>query len=120
MSCSGQGNRYEILINQGADFVLTLTWNGSNGTPMNLTGYTARMMIKNSPEDVAPLIELTTENGRITLGGALGTIALEISAYDTADLTFTNALYDLELISPTGFVTRLLQGPAVLSPEITR
>lgn len=120
MSCSNQASRYDLLINQGADFLQIFTWKGSDGVPINLSGYTARMMIKNSPEDDTALVTLTTENGRIALGGALGTITLSLNSTVTAALDFTKALYDLELVSGGGFVTRLIGGAVTLSPEITK
>jgi hypothetical protein len=63
-------------------------------------------------ESAEALIELTTGNGRIALGGSAGTITLTISATDTAALTAGRGVYDLELVSGSGIVTRLLQGVA--------
>ncbi len=58
--------------------------------PINFTGCTAAMMIRKTyvPGPVAPLalVTLTTENGGITLGGALGTIDLYVSAAQTLSL----------------------------------
>jgi hypothetical protein len=88
--------------------------------PVNLTGFTARMQIRASLEDDDTLASLTTENGGITLGGTAGTVALLLSATDTAALDFTSAVYDLELISSGGVVTRLLSGAVTLVPEVTR
>jgi hypothetical protein len=48
------------------------------------------------------------------------TIELEISAADTADVEAMKAVYDLELESAGGDVTRLLEGEALISPEVTR
>ncbi len=54
--------------------------------PFDLTGYTARMDIRCGPAKTDLLIKsLTTENGGITLGGALGTITLFISGDETND-----------------------------------
>jgi hypothetical protein len=57
-------------------------------TPVDLTSATgARMMIRNHPGDPAPLVSLTTTlsaMGKLTLGGVLGTIALNITAAATA------------------------------------
>ncbi len=33
------GNRFDITINQGATFELTITWKDSAGTAINLTGF---------------------------------------------------------------------------------
>ena len=88
--------------------------------PVNLTGYTARMQIRETIESTTTLHTLTTENGGITLGGAAGTIALTISATDTAAFTFDSAVYDLEVISGAGVVTEVLRGAVYLNDEVTR
>ena len=38
----------------------------------------------------------------------------------TAAFTFKSAVYDLEFVSPSGFVRRLFEGSVTLSPEVTR
>lgn len=111
---------YDIYIEQGATYNQPLVWNDSNGSPVNLTGYTARMQIRKTISSVDPIITLTTENGRITLGGSNGTITLLISAADTALLSVCSGVYDLEVISQTGIVTRLLQGGVSIDKEVTR
>lgn len=113
--------RYNFVIEQSATFNYVLTYYSDEAqtTPVNLTGYTARMSIKLKVGDVDTIISLTTENGRITLGGALGTITLLITATDTSDLDFKEAVYDLELESGTGTVIRLLQGSVILEPAVT-
>jgi hypothetical protein len=85
----------------------------------DLTNYTARMQIRSSIDSEDVIIELTTENGRISLD-ADGGIALFIADTDTAALDFTNAVYDLELIPPGGGADRILEGRVTLSPEVTR
>jgi hypothetical protein len=88
--------------------------------PVNLTGFTARMQIRETVESTTVLHSLTTENGGITLGGAAGTIALLISATDTAAFTFDSAVYDLEIISAGGVVTEVMSGTVTLGDEVTR
>jgi hypothetical protein len=106
---------YNFTIQQGATWTRTLTWK-IDGVAVNLTGYTARMQLR---EAGTLVIELTTANGRIALGGAAGTITLTITAADTTALNFKTALYDLELVSGGGVVTRLLEGRVFLSREVT-
>lgn len=88
--------------------------------PVNLTGFTARMQIRETVESTTVLHSLTTENGGITLGGAAGTIALTISASDTAAFTFDTAVYDLEVVSGGGIVTPVASGTVTLTDEVTR
>jgi hypothetical protein len=113
-----------LNIDQGAYWSQEILWEDSNGDPVNLTGYTARMQIRKRVTDASAVIELTTTNGRITLGGAAGTILLTIAAADTAALPATPTdkrwFYDLELVPAGGQVVRLLQGRVLVSPEVTR
>ena len=110
---------YDILIEQGATFSQVITYKVA-GVPSNLQGFTARMQVRSTLESATTVVELTTANGRISLGGSAGTITLTISATDTEALTSGRGVYDLELVSGSGIVTRLLQGVATISRNVTR
>lgn len=109
----------DFTIEQGATFNLLLTWK-INDVPVNLTNWTARLQARVDVEDSEVILSLTTSNGGITLGGALGTISLDQTATQTALLPAGTFVYDLELISGVGAVTRLVQGELNISPEVTR
>lgn len=109
----------DFTIEQGATFNLLLTWK-INDVPVNLTNWTARLQARVDVEDSEIILSLTTSNGGITLGGALGTISLDQTATQTALLPAGTFVYDLELISGVGAVTRLVQGELNISPEVTR
>lgn len=114
------GNRYDLEIKQGATLSLTATWKDSTGTAVNLTGYTARMQVRSTYDATSTILSLTSGSG-ITLGGSAGTIAITASATTTAALTAPwSGVWDLELVSGGGEVTRLLEGAATVSPEVTR
>jgi hypothetical protein len=70
--------------------------------------------------DAEPLLELNTENSRIALGGAAGTIDLLIDATTTAAMDWSTAIYDLEIILADASVKRLVYGSVSVSPEVTR
>jgi len=110
---------YDLLIEQGASFSQVVTYKEA-GVAINLTGYTARMQVRSTLESASTIVELTTANSRITLGGAAGTITLTISATDTAALPAGRGVYDLELVSGSGIATRLLQGVCTISRNVTR
>jgi hypothetical protein len=111
---------YTITIEQGATLGLTLTWRDESNALVNLTGYTARMQVREQLDSATPFITITTENGGIALGGVAGTITLNITATSTAAITQTSGVYDLELVSGGGVVTRLLEGLVIIKPEVTR
>lgn len=87
-------------------------------TPVSITGYTARMKIKNRVGGTV-LETLTTENGKIALDATNKTITLTLSATDTAAYTFKKGVYDLEMVSGGGVVTAILSGNITVVPEVT-
>jgi hypothetical protein len=110
----------DLFVEQGATFTYTLTLTDNVGTPINLTGYTARMQMRRAVQSDEVLISLTTQNGRIVITPLTGVIVLNIEATATAALNFQTAVYDLEIESAGGIVTRVLQGKVTLSREVTR
>lgn len=108
---------YNLTIEQGATFKRTFFWRDENGNLINLSGYSARMKIKQDPTQTTSIISLTDGAG-ITLGGAAGTIEVLIPDADTTGLVAGFYYYDLEVDSGAE-VTRLLQGKVTVSPEIT-
>ncbi len=109
---------YNFTIEQGATFNLLMTWKIDN-VAVNLTGYTARLQARIDVDETDTILSLTTGAG-ITLGGVAGTITLDQNAAQTAVLPKGEYVYDLELQSSGGVVTRLLQGELNISAEVTR
>lgn len=113
--------KLKLRIEQGATFTKPLLWkNKDSGTPIDLTGCIARMQVRASIKSATVLLSLTTENDRITLGDAAGTILLELTAEETAAITWTSAVYDLEIVFPNATVRRLAEGSIAVIPEVTR
>lgn len=106
----------------GATLDRTLTVTSGTAT-VNLTGYEARLMARESYTAGSAVLTLGTAD--ITLGGTAGTIRIQQTASATAALgsalgyETANLVYDLELVSGAD-VTRLLQGVLTISPEATR
>jgi hypothetical protein len=111
---------YDMVCEQGATFQRSLVWQDETESPINLTGYSARMQVRPSIKSTEVVTELTTANGRIVLYPLLGKIELNLTAVQTAALAAKQCVYDLELVSGSGFVTRLLQGAFTITPEVTR
>ncbi len=87
--------------------------------PVDLTGVTARMHLREKLESAATILELTTENGGIIVNNTDKTITIFISATATAALNFTTAVYSLELVK-SGDVTPFIAGSISLVKEVTR
>ena len=111
---------YNFTIEQGTTFTIAFAYRDSAGNPINITGFSARMHARQPIESARTLINATTANGLLAITGVTGTITLSMTATQTAALNFTTARYDLELESPAGIVTRLIEGTITLSKEVTR
>jgi hypothetical protein len=77
------------------------------------------MQVRETYDSLTPVLSLTSGSG-ITLGGTVGSIILEANATATAALDSGQYVYDLELVTNGGYVTRLLEGNFTVDPEVTR
>jgi hypothetical protein len=130
--------RYSFVIEQGATTDFEVIYNDSAGNPVDLTGYAARMSIRQSQVSNSQLyITLSSSLGScgtgLNLSGSIsaqgypkplssGSIGIFISAYSSSLLNFREGYYDLELMTGSAnctIVTRLLMGQVRLSNEVT-
>lgn len=128
---------YNITCEQGSTFVrlieieqpdLITDPTGETYEPFNLSGYTARMQARRTIESTNFFLMLTTENGGLTVnpGDADNEILIYIEDEVTASINSSNpgsnlnGVYDLEIINPSGEVSRLLEGTFTLKAEVTR
>lgn len=107
-------------IEIGATYRYTLIWKDSAGVVINLTGCTAKLHIREAKDSPTYLIELSTENSRITITPLEGKIDLYISDETTDTLTGTGGFYDLKIYHPNGDETRLVEGKVKFSPGVTK
>lgn len=121
---------YNMTCEQGSTFTrliaieqpdLAADPTGETFENFDLTGYTARMQVRRTIESSTALLTLTTENGGLDVIPYEGNneILINVSASVTASIS-NSGVYDIEIISPTGTVSRVLQGIFTLSPEVTR
>jgi hypothetical protein len=87
--------------------------------PIDLTGMTARMQIREKITSATVILELTTENGLIQLDNTLKTIVFSIPAQATQTFTFKQAVYSLEIVKGTTVVP-FASGTVSLVPEVTK
>lgn len=90
--------------------------------PFDLAGFTARMQVRpNIPSDTI-LLDLTSAASEILINNTTKTIQPVLDALATAAITdWGSGVYDLEMVSPGGVVTKIARGPiAVTVKEVTR
>lgn len=116
----------DLVIYQGSvlNEVFTIEDVDANGvaTLVNLTGYTARMQAREYYSAATPFIDLTTENGGISINGSAGTVTLNMSAIATAAITAEAGVWALEIIPASGVANalRVLEGQVTISKEAVR
>jgi hypothetical protein len=107
---------YNITIDQGSDFALQLTLS-ENDSPRDLTGYSARahLRAKKTSSATSAVFTCTIDDP------ATGVVNMSLSNSTTFGLAAGMYFYDLELYSTgSGNVTRLIQGTATVTQEVTR
>jgi len=116
-----QGSTFErILELEQPDLVTDPT--GQTYEDFDLSGFTARMQVRRTIESASAMVTLTTENLGLEInptGDTVNLIRMFMSDAVTASIT-TSGVYDLEIISQEGFVSRVIRGSFNLIPEVTR
>ena len=106
---------YNFIIDQGATFTRQLTVKENNSV-MDLTGYSVASKMR-STHDSSTVVGTFT----CTISNASGgIITVSMSSSITAAIEEAIYVYDLEITSGAGIVTRLLQGQITVNPEVTR
>jgi hypothetical protein len=110
---------YRIDARQGATFRRVFTWT-IDGDPVNLTAATARMEVRKKASSPDVVLDASDY---ITLGGAAGTVDLNIPASVLADIPARSGSsfyeYDLEIVTGS-VVTPFIAGRFYVAPEVTR
>lgn len=103
-----------LTINQGTTFSSEINVSDDNGNVMDLTGYTSEAQMRkfytsNTSYDFAASIFLND-----------GVVELSMTANATLNIPAGRYVYDCNLISPSGEVTRLVEGIVTVTPGVTR
>jgi len=102
-----------LTIDQGSDFSVTFNLTDENGVALDLTGYTGRAQMRKSPTS-------STKKDFTVSVEVSGSITLSMTSEYTSGITATRYMYDAEIISSGNSVTRVVEGIATVTPEITR
>lgn len=108
--------KYNLTIEQGADFALSFTLS-EDGSAKDLTSHSARaqMRTKKSATDASATFTCTITDA------SAGKLKMALTNSETAALSPGIYYYDLELYTASDAnVTRLLEGTATVTAEVTR
>lgn len=123
MSCEASNVNFTVIQNTDFDDSVLIR-DADDLQPMDLTGYTARMMVRREMDDATPVFDWSSADGDLVMGGVDGTITFAISAEDTAEpeIEWEGEMwvYDMLLTSPSGDVDRAFYGTLTIYPTATR
>jgi hypothetical protein len=106
---------YNFTLEQGSTFSRVITVQ-ENSAAMDLSGYTARMQMRSTHDSSTVTLSFTAS----VTDATGGQITLSSSATTTAGIEEGIYVYDLEIESSAGTVTRLMEGQVTVTPEVTR
>lgn len=110
------GAKANIVIDQGADFSTTVTVTDDANATVDLSDYTARGQIRKHYTSTTA-VDFTIQFGSPR---SEGQVELSLSNSQTGSMEAGRYVYDAEIISSSGTVTRLVEGIATVTPQVTR
>ena len=108
-----------LSVNQGADFIKSVSFLNPDRTPMDLTGYIFRG--EGRVDVQSPIIAFNFSYDTSDISN--GNLIIKIPNADSTamDLSENQTFYyDMEMESPSSIVTRFFEGTIYFSPEVTR
>ena len=121
------GGRLDLVFKAGTTWERTVEWIDEAGTFVDTAGYAATLQIRANIDDDLPALEISTDNGMITVGkvneGTADQYNLKWSvppAMTEAVEDFGKGVYALKVTDNTGRDTRLLEGICRYSPDAAR
>lgn len=101
----------DFIIQRGDDISHIISIVDSAGVLFPVTGYTAAFEVFSTSEmEGVPLLSLTTANSGIVVNGPAGQFTITVTDTTTTALTWSNGYYRMQMTSPGGITTRIMQG----------
>ena len=104
-----------ITIDQGSAFDSTIDVEDAGGNPADLTGYSARGEIRKT----------YASSNAVTFSASVsdpsnGKINISLSGDQTGAMKAGRYVYDVEVVSSGGVITRVVEGQVEITPRVTR
>lgn len=105
---------YNFVIDQGATTTIEFDYLNDDGTIVDLTGYTASCQIRTTATAASATVTTTP-----SINTALGRVTLALSATNSALLTESTYVYEIQLTKGSDVVS-FIKGVITTDPEIVR
>jgi len=103
-----------LVIDQGTTYSTSITITDEYNDIYDLTGFTGAAQLRK---------HYTSSNATafsVALGGNTGVITLSLTSTQTASLIAGRYVYDVEITSSANVISRIVEGIATVTPNVTR
>jgi D-Tyr-tRNAtyr deacylase len=104
-----------LYIDQGTDFSITVDVTDSAGDILELSDYTAAAQIRKTYSSSSVSATFATSIAELA-----GQVTISLTDTQTAALEAGRYVYDLNITSSAGLVTRVIEGQSIVTPGVTR
>jgi hypothetical protein len=104
-----------LVLEQGVDFTSSFSLANSNGSPLNLVGYSGISSIRKHPSASTAFPLVLSFPDRLQ-----GIVQVSMGYTSTAAIEAGRYVYDVVLISPNDYRTRVVQGNVLVTPGVTK
>lgn len=105
----------DITADQGSNFSSEITVTDVDDSPIDLTNYTARGQIRRTYTSSS-----ATSFAAVVSNPTSGIVSISLTSATTANMKPGRYVYDVEIVSNTNIVTRVIEGQFILTPSVTR
>ena len=105
--------KLNLLIDQGTTYSTSFNVYDDSGTEVNLSTYSVAGQIRKTFSSSNSVAFTAT-------GNSTGYVMLSLSANASGNIIAGRYVYDVELTSNTGIVTRAVEGIITITPQVTK
>jgi hypothetical protein len=109
--------KFNLICEQATTFNFQFSIN-NDSVPIDITGYTGTMTVRPFVGSSTTTVVATTENGRMVLTGATGTVTVTLSSALTEPIVPGRYSYDL-ILNSGSTITRYLEGLFIVTGAVT-
>ena len=106
-------------VDQNTTFTFVVEYKDSSGNPINLTGATAKLQVRDTKGGSKLAFTLTSPSGGITIDAPNGKLTVRMTPTQTNKLFYPKSSYDLMLTDASAVKTKLIEGFLTLSRSVT-
>lgn len=104
--------KVNLIIDQGTTFSKSIDLKDANNNPLDVTDYESRGQLRKH--------YLSSNSISFSTSLTEGQLTISLTANQTSSIVSGRHVYDVELINPSGSISRIMEGIITVTPEVTK